>query len=315
MLKDFSQIEQMLSTLTRRPTLGVVAAQDEHTLQAIEKAVREGIVTPVLYGARELIAPIWEKTAPDLPLPTVVEEPDVESCVEEALRDVRAGKLDCIMKGKLETAALMKAVVNKEKGIRKSNALSMIAAVQSPFYHKVFFVTDIGLMMYPNLEQKKAILQNAVQLYHVLDDGVPKVAVLSAVEKVNPKMPESVDAAALKEMNRSGEITGCIVEGPISYDLSMDAEAASIKGYSSPVAGDPDILIVPDIATGNVLIKSLTCTGDAKTCGTVCGAQVPIVICSRSSPAEDKYMSIVLAAIIGSRSSESNAEVEKYETA
>lgn len=301
MLRNFDQIKQKLSSLKVAPRLGVIAAQDEHTMEAVTKAAMEGLVEPVLYGQKDLIAPIWEKHAPNMQLPTIVEEPSVEGCVAGALADVRSGHLGCIMKGKLETADLMRAVVNKETGIRKSNALSMMAAVQSPYYHKVFCVTDIGLMMYPDLQQKKAILENAVNLFRALDVENPKVAVLAAVEKVNPKMPEAVDAAALKEMNQQGEIRNCIVEGPISYDLCMDPEAALIKGYESPVAGDPDILVVPNIAVGNVLIKSLTCTGDAKTCGAVCGAQVPVVISSRSSPASDKYMSIVLAAITGSR--------------
>lgn len=300
MLKDFEQIKQKLSSLQERPRLGVIVAQDEHTMEAVTKATMEGLVEPILYGQRKLILPIWEKYSQGTPLPTVVEENAVENCVSGALSDVKSGYLDCIMKGKLETADLMRAVVNQETGIRKSNALSMLAAVQSPYYHKVFCVTDIGLMMYPDLQQKKAILENAVGLFRSLGVETPKVGVLAAVEKVNPKMPEAVDAAALKEMNQRGEIQNCIVEGPISYDLCMDPEASVVKGYESPVAGDPDVLVVPNIVAGNILIKSLTCSGKAKTCGAICGAQVPVVISSRSSPAADKYMSIVLAAITGS---------------
>ena len=298
MVKDFAEIREKLGAMTERPRLGVVAAEDEHTLQAVARAAGEGLVEPVLYGDRDAIAGIWSEVSSEA-LPTVVDEPDTASCVAAALSDVRAGRLDCIMKGRLETAVLMKAVVNRETGIRESNALSMLAAVESPYYHKVFIATDIGLMMYPDLQQKRAIIENAVRLYGALDDATPKVAVLAALEHVNPKMPETVDAAELKAMNERGEISGCVVEGPISYDLCMDAEAAAIKGYDSPVAGDPDIVVVPNITAGNILIKSLTCTGGAKSCGTVCGAKVPIVICSRSSPAEDKYMSIVLAAVTG----------------
>jgi phosphate butyryltransferase len=301
MLKDFSQIKQKLSAATKVPRLGVIVAQDEHTLEAVSRATAEHLIEPILYGQKKLIAPIWEQCAPGKALPTVIEEADEKRCVDGALQDVRAGQLECIMKGKLETAVLMKAVVNHDTGIRKSNALSMLAAVESPYYHKVFCVTDIGLMMYPDLQQKKAILENAVALFRALGVEQPKAAVLAAVEKVNPKMPEAVDAALLKEMNQRGEIENCVVEGPISYDLCMDPEAASIKEYTSPVAGDPDILIVPNIVAGNILIKSLTCTGGAKTCGAICGAQVPVVISSRSSPANDKYMSIVLAALTGNR--------------
>lgn len=301
MLKSFEQLRAKLSGLGEASRMGVVVAQDEHTLQAVSHAAGDGLVCPVLYGKRTLIEPLWAAHGRGLPLPEIVEADTEADCVAFALRDVRLGKLNCIMKGGLETGTLMKAVVNRETGIRKGGALSMIAMVQSPYYHKVFCCTDIGLMTYPDLNQKKAILENAVELFHALGVEEPKVGVLAAVEKVNPKMPETVDAAALKEMNENGEISGCVVEGPISYDLCMDAEAAAIKGYQSPVAGDPDILLVPNIVAGNILIKSLTCSGGAESCGTVWGAQVPIVICSRSSPAQDKYMSIVLAAVTGIR--------------
>ncbi len=203
------------------------------------------------------------------------------------------------MKGKLETGALMKAVVNRETGIRRGGALSIVAMMESPYYHKVFAVTDVGLMTYPTLEQNKAIVENAVRLFRSLGHERPKVAILAAVEKANDKMPDTLDARALKEMNLNGELPDCIVEGPISYDLCMDKESAAIKGYDSPVAGDPDMLVVPDIVAGNILAKCLTCTGGAKTFGTVCGAKVPIVITSRSAPAEDKNRSIILAAVAG----------------
>ena len=171
--------------------------------------------------------------------------------------------------------------------------------MESPYYHKLFAVTDVGLMMYPSLEQKKIIIENAVGIFNALGETLPKVGVLAAVEKVNPKMPETVDAAKLKEMNMDGTLSGCIVEGPISYDLCMDCEAAAIKEYTSPVAGDPDILLVPNIVSGNLVAKCLTCSGAAKTCGIVSGAKVPIILTSRSAPAEDKYRSIVLSAVVG----------------
>ena len=301
MLKNFQQLCDMLTTSERIPKLGVVVAQDRHTLEAVATASKEKLITPVLYGHRASIQSIWESVAPNQPLPDIKENDDTDVCISAAMADVHTGELDCIMKGGLETGVLMKAVVNREHGIKQSAALSLIGLIESPYYHKVFAISDVGLMTYPTLEQKKAIIENAVDLFHLLGESVPKVAVLAAVEKVNPKMPESVDAYTLKEMNQSAAITGCIVEGPISYDLCMDKEAATIKGYQSEVAGDPDILIVPDIVSGNLLAKSLICTGGAKTCGTVLGAKVPIVLTSRSATAEDKYMSIVLASVIGSR--------------
>ena len=300
MLKSREMLKEMLTASPTKKRVGVAAAHDEHTLEAIAAAARDGLVEPVLVGDKAGICQLWREVAPDLPKPEIIHIEGDAQCAAYTVSMAKQGTVDCIMKGRLETGVLMKAVVNRETGIRSSDVLSLVAIMESPYYHKLFAVTDVGLLMYPNLEQKKAVIQNAVSLFHALGVETPKVAVLAAVEKENPQMPETVDAARLKEMQEQGILTGCIVEGPISYDLCMDAEAAAIKGYVSPVSGDPDILVVPDIVSGNLLSKSLTCTGGAHTCGTICGAQVPIILTSRSAPAEDKYMSIVLAAAAGS---------------
>lgn len=297
-MQSFNEMRERLLAAPVRKRLGVVMAQDGHTLEAVSRAMADGLVEPVLFGNREAIASIWAEVSTDK-LPRIVHCTELANCLNAVMKAVRSGELDCIMKGKLETGDLMKAVLNRETGIRKGDALSLIAMMDSPYYHKLFAVTDVGLMTYPTLSQKKAIIENAVGVFQSLGTGVPKVAVLAATEHVNQAMPQSVDAAALKEMNLQGELKGCMVEGPISYDLCMDPAAAALKGYESPVAGDPDILLVPDIMAGNILAKSLTCTGGAKTCGTVVGAQVPIIVTSRAAPAEDKYMSIVLSAVIG----------------
>jgi len=181
-------------------------------------------------------------------------------------------------------------------------ALSLIGEIQGVirnFFHKVFAVTDVGLLIYPTLEQKKAAIENAVRAFCALGVIEPKVAVLAAVETVNPKMKETVEADALKQMNLAGEIKNCIVEGPVSYDLAMDPAAAAVKGFQSPVAGDADILVVPDMASGNLLAKSLTCTGGAKTGGVILGAIAPLIITSRSAAMEDKFIAIVISALLG----------------
>jgi phosphate butyryltransferase len=174
--------------------------------------------------------------------------------------------------------------------------MSHVSIQEVPSYHKLLITTDGGMMMYPDLEQKKKIIENAVEVLHSLGYENPKVAVLAAVETVNPKMPESVDAGKLKEMNQNGEITGCIVEGPISYDIAMNKESGEIKGFVSPVAGDPDILIVPNITCGNILGKCLVYSAGAKMAGFIVGAKVPIVLTSRGSSSEEKYLSLVLSA-------------------
>ena len=217
-----------------------------------------------------------------------------KAAAEKAAELVRTGVANCLMKGGIQTGTLMKVLLNKETGIEKKGVMTMMALMQSPYYHKVFALTDIGLLTYPDVNQKKAAIENAVNAFHKLGVDMPKVAVLAAVEKENPKMKETVDAQLLKNM----DIDGCYVEGPISFDLAMDPNAAAIKGYSSCVAGDADILLVPDICSGNIAAKTLTCCGGAETCGAVLGAQVPIVISSRSAPVQDKYMSIILNALI-----------------
>ena len=184
------------------------------------------------------------------------------------------------MKGKIQTSDLLRAVVNKEKGLRTGSVMSHLVIHELPTYHKLLAVTDGGMMMYPNVDEKKQIIENAVNTLIAMGYDEPKVAVLAAVETVNPKMPESVDAGILKEMNQRGEIKNCMVEGPISYDLTMSKESAEIKGFNSPVTGDADILIVPNITAGNILGKALVYSAGAKMAGFIVGAKVPIVLTS-----------------------------------
>jgi phosphotransacetylase len=190
----------------------------------------------------------------------------------------------------------MKGILNKEYNLVQGGRLSLIGFYQIHQYHKLFAVSDVGLNTYPDVSLKKDILLNAVKALHAIGVETPKVAVMAAVEKLNPKMPDAVDGDALKQMNQKGEISGCIVEGPISFDLAMFKDAARIKGYRSEVAGDADLLIMPDIVSGNVLVKCLTGFAGATTAGMVVGARVPVILTSRTAEASDKYYSIVLAA-------------------
>jgi phosphate butyryltransferase len=215
---------------------------------------------------------------------------------EKAVALVNENKADFIMKGKIQTADLLRAVVNKEKGLRTGRVMSHFVFDEVPSYHKLIVTTDGGMMTYPDLNQKKQIIENAVDVLRAMGYDKPKVAVLAAVEKVNPKMPESVDADMLKKMNQEGKIKNCIVEGPISYDLAISKKCAEIKGFKSPVAGDADILIVPNITAGNILGKCLICSAEGKMAGFIVGAKVPIGLTSRGSSAEEKYLSLVLSA-------------------
>jgi phosphate butyryltransferase len=295
MIKSFDQLIDMLKQQPVRKKVGVVAAQDEHTLEAVLHAYRDGLIEPVLIGDEAQIQEVLKGLgASELPL-QIIPITDAAECAEKACELAKAGEIDCIMKGKLETGTLMKVLVNKEKGIRKSPVMSLTAFLESPHYHKVFAVTDPALLTYPTKEQKKAAIENSVKAFKALGLENPKVAILAAIEKVNPKMPETVEA---DEIKREG-VDGAIIEGPISYDLAMDPEAAAIKGYVSPVAGDADLLVAPDIVSANIAAKSITVLGGGRTGGTVMGALVPVLLVSRSATADDKYMSIILSALIG----------------
>lgn len=282
---------------TKSPkVVAVVAAEDRHTLEAVCKARQKRIVIPIFIGNGAEIMNQMKAMGQEVSETEIVDAPTPSEAALIAVSLANQGKADILMKGRIQTADLLHAVVHKDSGLKTDKMMSLIAFHEIPGYHKLLCITDGGMVMYPSLEEKRQVLQNAVDVCHGLGIQEPKVAVLAAVEVVNPKMPEAVDAAALKQMNLKGEISGCVVEGPISYDLAMSQESAKIKGYQSPVCGDPDILLVPNITVGNVLGKALVVSAGAKMAGFIVGAKVPVVLTSRGSSSEDKYLSLVLAA-------------------
>jgi len=294
-LKSFEQLIETLKCNDKKK-VAVVAAEDEHALESVFKARNEGIVEPILIGNEEKIREISKKLNEDLKDLTIINVEEPKEAAIKAVELAREGKVQVIMKGKIQTADLLRAVVNKEKGLGTGRIMSHMAMHELPNYHKLLAVTDGGMMMYPNVQEKKQIIENAVDIFKAIGYEKPKVGVLAAVEKVNTKMPETVDADNLKQMNINGEITDCLIEGPISYDLVMSKESAEIKGYKSEVVADADILVVPNITTGNILGKSLVYSAEAKMAGFIIGAKVPIVLTSRGSTAEEKYLSLVLSA-------------------
>ena len=295
-IKSFEQLIKNVQNFDGIKKVAVVAAHDSHTIEAVFQAVDNNIIDPILIGKKELIEDIISELGRKIDKVEIIDCPDDKEAALKAVTLARDDEIQLIMKGKIQTADLLKAVVNKDKGLRTGSIMSHFVIIEAPGYHKLLVTTDGGMIMYPDLEQKKKIIENAVGVLHSLGYESPKVAVLAAVEKVNPKMPESVEAGQLKEMYLSGEINGCIVEGPISYDLAMSKTSADIKGYTSPVAGDADVLIVPNITAGNILGKCLVFTAGAKMAGFIVGAKVPIVLTSRGATTEEKYLSLVLSA-------------------
>ncbi|SCI54783.1 Phosphate acetyltransferase [uncultured Roseburia sp.] len=299
MFENFAQLAELVKQMPQKTKVAVAAAEDRHTLEAITTAVKDGLVEAVLIGEEAKIAEILAELGEKKENYEMITAADIDQCLEIAVKLVNDKKAGAIMKGKLETGQLMKAILNKENNLRKGGLISLVGFYECPNYHKMFAVSDVAMNTYPDFEGKRAILENAVEVLHKTGVEDPKVAVLCAVEKYNPKMKETVDAAALKELNQKGEISGCTVEGPISLDLAVVKESAAIKGFESPVAGDADLLIVPDLVSGNLMVKALTELGGCTTAGLMVGAKVPIILVSRAAAASDKYYSIALAAYTG----------------
>ncbi|MDR1250168.1 MAG: phosphate butyryltransferase [Treponema sp.] len=295
MIRYFDDMVAALQESGRKTAVAIVEAQDEHTIDAVSGAAEKGLISPVLIGREGEINALLDQHGA-VANATVIDSGNAGESLKIAASLIEQGKAGAIMKGKLETGDFMKGVLNKEYRLTLDRRLSLVGFYQMPQYHKLFAVSDMGLNTYPDLALKKDILLNAVDALKAMGVERPKVAALSAIEKVNPKMPDSVDADALKQMNLRGEIAGCTVEGPISFDLAMFSDAARIKGYESPVAGDADLLVMPDIVSGNVLVKCLTGFAGAATAGMIVGARVPVILTSRSAEASDKYYSIVLAS-------------------
>lgn len=295
-IRNFQEIIDKVKMSPTKKRMVIAAAGEEHTLQAALHARKEGIVTPVLVGDKLEINRILNDLNETVSDEDIYDVSDVKEAAEKAVELVREGQGDFLMKGFLDTSVILKAVVNKEKGLGKGGVMSHFTMFEVPNYHKILVAVDGGMVTYPTLEQKKCIIENTVGALRSYGYENPKVAVLSCVEKVNPKMPETVEADALAKMNEKGEITGCVVAGPISYDCAMSNDVAKLKKFYSPVAGDADILVAPNIHAGNIMGKMLTITCGAKMAGFIVGAKCPIVLTSRGSSAEEKYLSIVMSA-------------------
>lgn len=295
----FKTFDELIASQKERSApvrMAVAAAGDEHTLEAVLRARREGIARPILIGGRDAINTALSHLGAQAAPEDILDVPDSDEAARTAVGLIREGKADFLMKGRLDTSALLKPVVDKEHGLNAGSVMSHFTIFQLPTYHKLLAAVDGGMVTYPSLEQKKAIILNSVGVLRTLGYEMPKVGVLACVEKVNPHMPETVEADALKQMNRAGQLPGCLVEGPISYDCAMDGEIADFKGFHSPCAGDCDILLAPNIHACNILGKTFTVTCKAPMAGFIVGAKCPIAMTSRGSSPQEKYLSIVISA-------------------
>ncbi|HUX97697.1 MAG TPA: bifunctional enoyl-CoA hydratase/phosphate acetyltransferase [Bacteroidales bacterium] len=276
--------------------LVLAAAQDLHSLAAVLKAWKENIVEPILVGDTESIQNICISNNYDVSGLRIIHEPDLLKSVEMSVRMVSNKQADILMKGMVGTSTLLKCVLNKEWGLRTGNLLSHFALFEVETYHKVIAVTDVAMNIAPNLKEKIAIVNNSVSCLLRLGYKMPKVAVLGAVEMVNENMEATLHAALLSKMNQRDQIKNCIIDGPLAFDNAVSIESARHKGIRSEVAGDTDLLLMPDIEVGNVLYKSLVFFAKAKVASIILGALAPIVLTSRSDSEQAKFDSILLAA-------------------
>lgn len=298
MIKNFDQLlEAAKSQRTMR--LAVAAAQDPEVLGAVVKAAELGLIEPILIGDRQKIAALCGEEHLEICGVEIVDEPELEAAAKVSVQMVRDGRADFLMKGLIDTSILLKAVLNREYGLRTDSQLSHVMLYDAPAYHKLLFLTDGGMNIEPTLAEKATILRNALDAARTLGMETVKVACIAAKEKVNDKMPATVDARALQNMSRDGDFgEGVIVEGPLAFDLAVSKEAAQIKGFESEVAGDADVLLVPNIEVGNGIGKALTYLANAESAGVIMGAKVPVVLVSRADTAEVKLYSIALGSII-----------------
>lgn len=297
MLTKLSQLEDLIDKSHEPKRLILAASEDAHSLNAVVEAASKDIVTPILVGDTEKTRGMAEILKLDISDFEMIQADNPVDAASIAVKMIHDKEGEVLMKGKVGTSDMLKNVLNKDYGMRTGKLLSHFALFEVETYHKLIGVTDVAMNIAPNLAEKIAILNNAVQVLNKLGIELPKVAVLGAVEKVNTEMGATLDAALLSKMNQRDQILNCIVDGPLAFDNAVSLESARHKEIKSDVAGDTDLLLMPDIEVGNVLYKSLVFFAQAKVASMIVGATAPIVLTSRSDSDQAKFDSILLAAV------------------
>jgi phosphate butyryltransferase len=294
-MRSIAEIYEFLGTVRRR-RVAVARAESEEVLLALQVAHEKGLISAVLVGDAKKAKEAASRSGVDI---CAFDLLDVEDAPLEAVKLVSSGRADIIMKGMVASGDFIKAVLDREHGLRKpGGTLSAIAVMQADNLGRLLFITDAGIVPAPDLEQKVKLINNAVDVAKAFGVETPNVAALCAAETVSPKIPATVDASRLEEMWRNGELPGCNVAGPISLDLAISEKAAHEKGYAHPVAGKADILLAPGIEAANILYKSLTYFAGMKTGGVMTGANAPIIFTSRTDTAQTKLNTIAFAAFL-----------------
>lgn len=297
-------LSELIESVKSKPMmrLAVAASQDEEVLMAVVEAAEKGIIEPILVGDMEQTKKIALEHGLDISKYESINETDLIKSAITSVKLVSEGKADFLMKGIIDTSILLKEVLNKEYGLRTDSLLSHVMVYEIPTYHKLIFLTDGGMNIEPNYEQKIKIVENSVKACQALGNESIKVAMLAAKEKVNDKMQATVDAANIqKYFENEGKIEGVIVEGPLALDLAISEEAAKVKNFNSQIAGDADVLVVPTIEMGNGIGKTLTYFANAESAGVIMGAKAPVVLVSRADSHEAKLNSIALGSLVANK--------------
>jgi len=291
--------ERLLERCKGLPPIPTAVAYpcEETALEAAVDAGKQGLITPILVGPVAKIGEIAKAHKIDLSGIEIVDAATTHSSAAKAVELVRLGKAELLMKGSLHSDEILAAVIAKETGLRAGRRLSHVFIMDVPTYHKVLIVTDAAINIAPTLEDKVDICQNAIDLCRAFGIEQPKVAILAAVETVNSKMPATIDAAALCKMAERGQIRGGLLDGPLAFDNAISKEAAAIKGIKSEVAGDPDILLAPDLESGNMMAKQLSFLANADSAGLVLGAKVPVILTSRADSLRSRIASCAVAVM------------------
>ena len=300
MSRNFNDLFSRLKEIKTKK-VAVAVAQDEPVLEAVKEANEKGIANAVLVGDKEKIQEIAKRIDMDLTKFEIMDVKDPKKATLEAVKLVSSGNADMLMKGLIDTATFLRSVLNKEVGLRTGKVMSHVSVFEVEGWNRLFFITDVAFNTYPELKDKVTIINNAVTVAHACGIEKPKVGVVCPVEVVNPNMPSTVDAALLAKMSDRGQFKGCVVDGPFALDNAISLEAAKHKGVNGEVAGQADILMMPNIETGNVMYKTLTYFAPVKNGCLLVGTSAPAILTSRADTFETKVNSIALAALVADK--------------
>ncbi|BBE30052.1 phosphate acetyltransferase [Tepiditoga spiralis] len=295
---ELQDIFEMAKKIEPKKKIAVAVAQDEVVLKAVNNAVENGICNAVLFGDKEEIEKIAKKENINLSNFEIRDYKNKKEAIKNAVESVSKGETDLPMKGKCTTGELLSVFLKEEYGLRTKNTMNLVSVFEIPTYHKLLIVSDAGMLIAPTLQQKIDEVNNAVAVAHKIGIETPKVAIVGAVEQVNTKMVATTDAAIITQMNRRNQIKGCIVDGPFAMDNAISKEAAEHKGIVSDVAGDADIIIMPQIEAGNIFYKSMVFLGNSKVASTILGGKKPVVLTSRADSDEAKLNSIAISVLM-----------------